>query len=137
MKNVETRQKEAERLEGKGQAPQDKVPTYQELLDEALDETFPASDPISPSAAMYAERQISTQKDAKDWQLQPGACDPGRAPRPTLATESEAPGDEMSPGTPGSGESICRECGGTGRLQSEICSCCQGSGKVTEGIGGG
>lgn len=26
------------------------APTYQELLDEALQQTFPASDPISPSA---------------------------------------------------------------------------------------
>lgn len=50
---------------------QEGVPTYQELLDEALDETFPASDPISPSAAERAEREISTPKDEKDWKLKP------------------------------------------------------------------
>jgi hypothetical protein len=65
-----------ERLEGKARAPADAVPTYQELLDEALDETFPASDPISPSAAMAAEKRIKTEKDATDWTLRPGACLP-------------------------------------------------------------
>ena len=65
-----------ERLEGKGAAPHEKVPSYQELLDEALDETFPASDPISPSAAMAAEKRIRTAKDQTDWTLRPGACNP-------------------------------------------------------------
>lgn len=65
-----------ERLEGKAQAPSEKVPTYQELLDEALDETFPASDPISPTAAMAAEKRIRTDKDSTDWTLRPGACQP-------------------------------------------------------------
>ncbi|MBL0726651.1 hypothetical protein [Piscinibacter sp. HJYY11] len=65
-----------ERLEGKAREPTEAVPTYQELLDEALDETFPASDPISPSAAMAAEKRISTDKDATDWTLRPGACQP-------------------------------------------------------------
>ncbi|MCM5679712.1 hypothetical protein M8A51_09210 [Schlegelella sp. S2-27] len=55
---------------------QEGVPTYQELLDEALDETFPASDPISPSAAERAEREVSTPKDEKDWKLKPE--DPGK-----------------------------------------------------------
>ena len=31
--------------------------SYEGTLDEALEETFPASDPISPSAAEHAERQ--------------------------------------------------------------------------------
>lgn len=53
-----------------GTAKKDKkVPTYQELLDESLDQTFPASDPISPGAAVNAEKQISTEKDDKDWKL--------------------------------------------------------------------
>jgi hypothetical protein len=74
MKDAHSRQQEAKRLEGQGQQPEEKVPTYQELLDEAVDETFPASDPISPSAAMNADRKISTGKDSHDWTLQPGAC---------------------------------------------------------------
>jgi hypothetical protein len=51
-----------------GAAP-DGLPTYQELLDEALDLTFPASDPISPGAAQRAERPIATPKDDTDWSL--------------------------------------------------------------------
>jgi hypothetical protein len=65
-----------DRLEGRADQPADTVPSYQELLDEALDETFPASDPISPSAAMAAEKRISTAKDDTDWTLKPGAGKP-------------------------------------------------------------
>ena len=43
--------------------------TYQELLDAAVDMTFPASDPISPSAAMHAEKRLKTAKDERDWEL--------------------------------------------------------------------
>jgi hypothetical protein len=67
------------------------VPTYQELLDEALQETFPASDPISPSAAMSAEKRISTQRDQTDWELKPGSEEPARpekAKTPFPTTES-------------------------------------------------
>jgi hypothetical protein len=72
-----------ERMEGKAQVPAEKVPTYQELLDEALDETFPASDPISPTAAMAAEKRIRTDKDETDWTLRPGACPPPDPKRST------------------------------------------------------
>lgn len=51
--------------------PDARIATYQESLDEALDETFPASDPISPSAAMHAEERIQTAKDAVDWKSKP------------------------------------------------------------------
>lgn len=78
MKDAHSRQKESKRLEGAAK-PAAKVPTYQELLDESLDETFPASDPISPSAAMHAERQVATGKDDVDWQLKPGAQKPPAA----------------------------------------------------------
>ncbi|RZI84487.1 MAG: hypothetical protein EOP38_09025 [Rubrivivax sp.] len=76
MKNAHAREKESSRLDGKNAKPHERVPTYQELLDEALDETFPASDPISPSAAMHADKQISTDQNDKDWHLKPGACKP-------------------------------------------------------------
>ena len=76
MKDPDSQAKEAKRLEGNCDQPAAKVPTYQELLDESLDETFPASDPISPGAAMHAEKRIATGKDDVDWQLKPGACAP-------------------------------------------------------------
>jgi hypothetical protein len=64
--------------EKRARRAEDRVPTYQALLDESLEQTFPASDPISPSAAMYTARRISTGKDDIDWTLVPGA-DRGRA----------------------------------------------------------
>ena len=79
MTAAHSREQEAKRLEGQSRRTEEKVPTYQELLDEAVDETFPASDPISPSAAMHADRKISTGKDSHDWTLQPGACTPSKS----------------------------------------------------------
>lgn len=61
------------------------VPTYQQLLDEALDQTFPASDPISPSAALHAEKKISTPADPVDWTLKPGA----HAPQPLAGDRTQ------------------------------------------------
>lgn len=75
MTTSQGRNKEAKRLEGKADRTEDKVPTYQELLDESLEETFPASDPISPGAAVHADKQVSTSKDEKDWTLKPENSD--------------------------------------------------------------
>jgi DnaJ-class molecular chaperone len=48
------------------------------------------------------------------------------------------PGDEAAPGTPGSGEDICRHCKGRGVMDDgRPCEVCGGTGKVVEGIGGG
>lgn len=47
------------------------------------------------------------------------------------------PGDEAAPGTPGTGEDVCPECHGTGKVDSKPCEECGGSGKVTRAIGGG
>lgn len=48
------------------------------------------------------------------------------------------PGDEAPQGTPGTGETVCRLCGGSGRSKDgEPCSQCGGTGKVNVGIGGG
>jgi DnaJ-class molecular chaperone len=46
------------------------------------------------------------------------------------------PGDQAPPGTPGTGENICRDCRGTGRRDGEACPTCGGSGKVIEEPGG-
>lgn len=81
-----------ERAEGKDK---DRVPTYQELLDESLDQTFPASDPISPGAAINAERRTSTDKDDVDWELKPSqSSSTGKTDEPDEAgeTESKRPG---------------------------------------------
>jgi hypothetical protein len=47
------------------------------------------------------------------------------------------PGDEATPGPPGTGEDICPRCRGTGRLRGADCPNCGGSGKIIAGIGGG
>jgi hypothetical protein len=47
------------------------------------------------------------------------------------------PGDEAAPGTVGTGEDICPQCGGSGRQGNKACPSCGGTGRIVEGIGGG
>lgn len=48
------------------------------------------------------------------------------------------PGDDAMPGTPGTGEDLCEICGGSGiRRDGSECPNCEGTGRVTHGIGGG
>ncbi|HEX2509634.1 MAG TPA: hypothetical protein VHK66_03870 [Microvirga sp.] len=44
------------------------------------------------------------------------------------------PGDQ---GKPGTGENICPDCGGSGKIGAQPCRTCGGTGKVIEGVGGG
>lgn len=76
MKDAHARARENKRNSGDCPDQVEKVPTYQELLDEALDETFPASDPISPTAAMHASHQVESGRDEVDWALKPGGHRP-------------------------------------------------------------
>ncbi len=76
MKDTHARSRENRRVEGRCTTPPEKVPTYQELLDESLDQTFPASDPISPSAALHAEQVIQSARDSHDWSLAPEGATP-------------------------------------------------------------
>lgn len=46
------------------------------------------------------------------------------------------PGDEVPPGSAQSGEAICPECHGTGKIEGDqACESCGGSGKITQLIG--
>jgi hypothetical protein len=47
-----------------------------------------------------------------------------------------APGDEAAAGTPGTGEDVCPQCHGSGRLDGKSCSNCNGSGRIIKAIGG-
>jgi DnaJ-class molecular chaperone len=54
------------------------------------------------------------------------------------ANQQLNPGDEAAPGTPDTGEDICPECHGTGKQKNGAdCINCGGTGRITEGIGGG
>ena len=59
------------------------------------------------------------------------------APAPGTDRTRMSPGDEAAPGTPGTGEDVCRCCGGSGKMEGgKTCDECGGTGKVTVGIGG-
>ncbi len=65
-----------------------------------------------------------------------------KSPQPAAKPDAAAgrplnPGDEAAPGTPGTGENVCPECRGTGRLNGAPCPNCGGSGKIIEGIASG
>jgi len=64
----------------------------------------------------------------------PGASDQPGGSAPTGAPMS--PGDEAPDGTPGTGHTVCRRCGGSGRLGGGECPECAGTGQVNVGIGG-
>jgi hypothetical protein len=67
-----------------------------------------------------------------------GEEDPGAAVDLAEAAQPPMkPGDQAPAGTPGTGESICPDCGGSGKRAGGVCPTCQGTGKVTAGIGGG
>ena len=79
---------------------------------------------------MTRDRQDATRRNRGDHPSNPS--DGGNADRRAPL----APGDEAPPGTPGTGEAICRTCGGKGQVNGGTCPECQGSGTVIEGIGG-
>jgi DnaJ-class molecular chaperone len=53
------------------------------------------------------------------------------------ADQMMAPGDEAPPGTPGTGEDVCPDCGGSGRLHDRECDTCLGRGRVIKAISAG
>ena len=46
------------------------------------------------------------------------------------------PGDEAPPGTAGTGEDVCPDCNGKGRIDGAPCATCGGSGTVNRAVGG-
>jgi hypothetical protein len=60
----------------------------------------------------------------------------GRRDAPSGPAAPMSPGDEAPVGTPGTGETVCPKCGGSGRLGGRACPECEGTGKINVGIGG-
>jgi hypothetical protein len=77
---------------------------------------------------MTRERRGNQQSEDRPSDPPAGSSNPKRAPM--------APGDEAPAGTPGTGEAVCRRCGGKGRIKGEPCPECEGTGSVIAGIGG-
>lgn len=53
-----------------------------------------------------------------------------------VETAAINPGDIAPAGTPGTGDNLCPDCSGSGRLGQRECQTCGGSGRVIEGVGG-
>jgi DnaJ-class molecular chaperone len=79
-----------------------------------------------PGASIDMDQRTSAKSDQ--------AASGGR--KPPSAQAPMSPGDEAPPGTPGTGEDVCPDCGGTGKRAGRDCPTCQGTGRVTVGIGG-
>ncbi|TFZ07892.1 hypothetical protein [Ramlibacter humi] len=98
------------------------------------------TEPIDLSESVAGEEDPGASIDlAVHTPASPGASDRpagGQGARPGAPTPPMAPGDEAPVGTPGTGEDICRACGGTGQLNGGPCPECEGTGKVNVGIGG-
>ena len=48
-----------------------------------------------------------------------------------------APGDEAPPGTPGTGDDVCADCAGSGKIDGRDCETCLGRGRVIKAISAG
>jgi hypothetical protein len=82
---------------------------------------------------------MNTTTNTRDGQPPSAAQGPAGAsgPLPFASGDTSRPGDDAPAGAPGTGEGVCRRCGGSGRLGATGCPECSGTGRVTTAIGGG
>lgn len=80
-------------------------------------------------------RNVSRRDDISFSLAAAGSRTPSADKPVSTPSGSVNPGDEAPAGTPGTGENICRDCGGSGRVNGAPCPCCGGSGKVITTIG--
>jgi hypothetical protein len=67
-----------------------------------------------------------------------GEEDPGASLDLTMTPASDAavrPGDESPSGTPGTADTTCPRCHGTGHIEGQPCSDCQATGQITVNLG--
>jgi hypothetical protein len=100
----------------------------------------PAADDIDLAESVAGEEDPGASIDMAAAQANsPGRSDQPagqRGDQPSDAAPPMSPGDEAPQGTPGTGENVCPDCGGSGQRAGRACPTCEGTGKVTVGIGG-
>jgi hypothetical protein len=105
------------------------------------DSQLGSSKPVRPGDPLDLATSVAGEEDpGASMDLAQGGAQgqPAAAARtqPSAGRPDMAPGDEAPPGTPSTGEKVCPQCGGSGRLGASSCPNCLGTGKVTVGIGG-
>ena len=95
-----------------------------------------AASPVSPGQHIDPECGSVAGEEDPGAALDLSAFSDARPAGSAAGTAPLNPGDEAPAGTPGTGENLCRECGGSGRLNGTACATCGGTGKVTTGVGG-
>ena len=94
-------------------------------------------DPIDLLVSVAGEEDPGASLDAPSGREGRSDQAPGQAPgQPSGAQPPMSPGDEAPLGTPGTGETVCPRCGGSGRLGASDCPECSGTGRINVGIGG-
>src|SRR3954469_265326 len=89
---------------------------------------------VQPRLALPAARRVAVLSK----EMQMTKTDAQGAKTGTSPTDSAAlnPGDEAAPGTTGTGEDVCPDCHGKGRIDGAPCATCGGSGTVIRAVGG-
>ncbi|MBC5783181.1 hypothetical protein H8N03_09520 [Ramlibacter sp. USB13] len=111
--------------------------------DSPLGSSKPArpGDPLDLATSVAGEEDPGASIDMAQPRGTEGRNDQPAGEAPTQpsgggAQAQMAPGDEAPAGTPSTGESVCPQCGGSGKLGASACPNCLGTGKVIVGIGG-
>jgi hypothetical protein len=93
--------------------------------------------PATPPEHLDLSESVAGEEDpGADIELAIAVASQSSSPSSAAPAPPMAPGDEAPAGTPGTGEDICRACGGSGILNGSPCPECEGTGKVTQAIGG-
>src|SRR3954452_15093515 len=102
-----------------------------------IDSAIPQWEPsrrVQPRLALPAARRVAVFSR----EMQMTKTDAQGAKTGTSPTDSPVlnPGDEAAPGTTGTGEDVCPDCHGKGRIDGAPCATCGGSGTVIRAVGG-
>lgn len=93
-------------------------------------------DPIDLATSVAGEEDPGASIDLANVPDRPARRAGQGTGQPAVAQPAMQPGDEAPAGTPGTGETVCPRCGGSGVQGGASCATCGGTGKVTVGIGG-